>query len=157
MSFYQLEKKQLIPAELDKVWDFISSPENLKKITPRYMGFDMVSENLPDKMYPGMIIRYKVKPLLGIPVTWVTEIIHVIDKKYFVDEQRIGPYSMWHHQHWLEERPGGVMMTDIVSYQPPLGFLGRIANFLFITRQLEGIFAHRELALKSVFPQKPQE
>jgi len=152
MAFYQLKKKQFVPATINEVWDFISSPKNLKKITPDYMGFDIISDNLPDKMYPGMIISYKVRPLFRIPMTWVTEITQVADKKYFIDEQRVGPYSFWHHQHFIEPHQNGVLMSDIVSYKPPLGFLGSIANALFIRRQLEGIFAYREEALKKRFP-----
>jgi ligand-binding SRPBCC domain-containing protein len=152
MAFYQLKKKQFVPASIDEVWDFISSPANLKEITPDYMGFDITSKDLPEKMYAGMIISYKVRPLLGIPVIWVTEITHVEDKRYFVDEQRIGPYTMWHHQHRIEPHGNGVMMTDIVSYKPSLGFLGSIANSLIIRKQLEAIFAYREKALKIRFP-----
>lgn len=152
MAFYQLVKKQFVPATIDEVWDFISSPKNLKEITPERMGFDITSPNLPEKMYPGMIISYKVRPLLGIPMTWVTEITHVVEKKYFVDEQRVGPYAMWHHQHFIEPHENGVMMRDIISYKPPMGFLGSIANMLIIRRQLEGIFAYREKALKKRFP-----
>jgi ligand-binding SRPBCC domain-containing protein len=152
MAFYQLFKKQFVPASVDEVWDFISSPANLKEITPDYMGFNITSENLPEKMYPGMIISYKVRPLFGIPMRWVTEITHVVEKKYFVDEQRIGPYALWHHQHFIEQHEKGVMMIDIVSYKPPVGFFGSIANALFIRRQLEGIFAYREKALIKRFP-----
>jgi len=152
MAFFQLTKKQFVPASIDEVWDFISSPVNLKEITPEHMGFDITSKDLPEKMYAGMIISYKVRPLLGIPMTWVTEITHVEDKRYFVDEQRVGPYAMWHHQHLIEPHENGVMMTDIVSYKPPLGFLGSIANSLMIRRQLEGIFAYREKALKKKYP-----
>ena len=152
MGFYQLEKKQLISATIDEVWDFISSPGNLSKITPDYMDFDIVSKNLPEKMYAGMIISYKVKPILGISVTWVTEITHVVDKKFFIDEQRSGPYAFWHHQHFIESQGEGVLMTDIVSYKPPFGFLGSLANALFISRQLNAIFTFREEALKKRFP-----
>jgi len=153
MAFYELKKKQFVPATIDEVWDFISSPKNLKEITPDYMGFDIMSEDLPEKMYPGLIISYKVRPLLGIPMTWVTEITHVVEKKYFVDEQRVGPYALWHHQHFIEPHENGVMMKDIVTYRPPLGFLGSMANMLFIKKQLEGIFKYREAALKKRFPQ----
>ena len=152
MAFYQLLKKQFVPATIEEVWDFISSPNNLKEITPDYMGFDITSENLPDKMYAGMIITYKVRPVAGIPMTWITEMTHVEEKRYFVDEQRVGPYALWHHQHIIEPHGNGVMMTDIVSYKPPLGFIGSIANALLIRRQLEGIFAYRENALKKRFP-----
>ena len=90
MAFYQFQKQLKISSNIDDVWEFISSPNNLKKITPEYMGFDIISNNLPERMYAGMIISYKVKPLLGIKTTWVTEIKQVIEKKYFVDEQRVG-------------------------------------------------------------------
>jgi ligand-binding SRPBCC domain-containing protein len=152
MAFYQLKKEQFIRSTIDEAWDFISSPKNLKEITPGRMGFDIISKDLPEKMYPGMIISYKVRPLLGIPMTWVTEITHVEENKYFVDEQRIGPYSMWHHEHFIEKRADGVLMKDIVTYKPPFGFLGRIANVFFIRKQLEGIFAYREEAMKKRFP-----
>ena len=152
MAFYQLVKEQFVPTSIDEVLDFISSPGNLKEITPDHMGFDITSDSLPEKIYAGMIISYKVRPLLGIPMTWVTEITHVVDKKYFIDEQRIGPYALWHHQHIIEPSGQGVLMTDIISYKPPLGFLGSIANALFIRRQLEGIFAYRKEALRKHFP-----
>jgi ligand-binding SRPBCC domain-containing protein len=151
MGFYQFKKKQEINQPLDVIWDFISSPKNLKKITPDYMGFDITSDNIEDKMYEGMIISYKVKPLLGIKTTWVTEITHVKDKQYFVDEQRVGPYKIWHHQHFLEETSTGTLMTDIVSYQPPMGLLGSIANKIIIRKKLEEIFAFRTQALNQIF------
>ena len=152
MSFNQLIKTQFVPASMEEVWDFISSPKNLKEITPDYMGFDITSDNLSDKMYPGMIIRYKVRPVLGIPLAWVSEITHIVEGRYFIDEQRIGPYAMWHHQHLIEPDGDGVMMTDIISYKPPMGFLGSIANWLFIKSQLEDIFAYRKAALDKRFP-----
>ena len=152
MGFYQFERKQLLHSSVEEVWDFISSPANLKEITPGYMGFDIISENLPDKMYPGMIICYRVKPLFGIPVTWVTEITQVVEKKYFIDQQRSGPYALWHHQHFIEKSEDGILMTDIISYKPPLGFLGKIANKLFIRKKLEEIFNYRREALIKKFP-----
>lgn len=151
MAHYQLHKTQLVKASLEEVWDFISSPKNLKVITPDYMGFDITSPNLPDKMYPGMIISYKVKPLLNIPTTWVTEITHVKDHQFFVDEQRVGPYKLWHHQHLLEETPEGILMKDIVTYQPPMGFLGAIMNRLVISKKLEEIFDYRFKAVEEYF------
>jgi ligand-binding SRPBCC domain-containing protein len=151
MGFYQLHKTQKIPATIEQVWDFISSPANLKKITPEYMGFNITSKMLSDKMYPGMIISYKVSPVLGIKMTWVTEITHVKEKEYFVDEQRVGPYSMWHHEHKIEAIEGGVLMTDIVSYKPPFGFLGSIANSVLIKKQLKEIFDYRIIAVEKLF------
>lgn len=151
MAFYQFTATQKIPASIEQVWDFISSPNNLKEITPAYMGFEITSAGLPEKMYPGMIISYKVSPLMGIKMTWVTEITQVEHHRYFVDEQRMGSYAMWHHQHKIEAIDGGVLMTDIVSYQPPLGFLGVIANALFIRGKLKEIFDFRTLAVEKKF------
>ncbi|NOQ71066.1 MAG: hypothetical protein GQ574_03630 [Crocinitomix sp.] len=153
MAFYQKEVSQVVNGSLDEVWDFISSPKNLKEITPDYMGFDVTSKNTPEKMYPGLVISYKVKPVAGIKTTWVTEITQVSHKKYFVDEQRIGPYKMWHHQHMIEPMENGyVLMTDIVSYSPPFGFLGAIANGLIIKKKLNEIFDYRRVALEKRFP-----
>ncbi len=151
MGFYQLYKTQKIQATVEDVWDFISSPVNLKKITPGYMGFDIISKIPSEKMYPGMIISYKVSPVFGLKMTWVTEITQVREKEYFVDEQRIGPYSMWHHEHRIERINGGILMTDIVSYKPPLGIIGSIANWFFIRRQLNMIFDFRKVALENLF------
>jgi ligand-binding SRPBCC domain-containing protein len=148
MPLYQIYKTQKIPASIDEVWDFIASPGNLKEITPPYMGFIIKSKNANEKMYAGMIITYKVSPLAGIKLNWVTEITQVKEKDYFVDEQRIGPYKMWHHQHKIEAIEGGVLMTDIVSYQPPFGILGALANTLIIRRKLENIFDFRTNTLE---------
>lgn len=151
MVFYQLIKTQKLPISKEVIWDFISSPANLKEITPEHMGFIVTSNTGEAKMYPGMIITYKVSPLLGIKLNWVTEITQVKDMEYFVDEQRIGPYSMWHHQHKIEAIEGGVLMTDIITYEPPFGFLGALANFLLIRKQLEQIFDYRTVALEKRF------
>ena len=147
MAFYQFERTQKVNASKSEVWDFISSPGNLKHITPAYMGFDITSKNTSEKMYEGMIISYQVKPLLGIKTNWVTEITHINKGHFFIDEQRMGPYKMWHHQHFIEEIPNGVLMKDIVSYIPPFGFLGAIANQLMIKSKLKQIFAFRKAAL----------
>ncbi len=151
MPVYSLIKEQMIPASLTEIWDFISSPENLEKITPEYMGFDIVTKNLPEKMYPGIIIVYDVKPFLGIKMRWVTEITHVKEQEYFVDEQRSGPYRLWHHQHHIKAIHGGVLMTDIVNYQPPFGFIGRITNTLLIKQQLNEIFEFRTKKIEEMF------
>lgn len=151
MGFYQLKQTQRIKGTIDEVWNFIASPDNLKKITPDYMGFDITSGDLPEKMYPGMIICYKVSPLLGIKMNWLTEITQVDEKKFFIDEQRVGPYKIWHHQHHIEPIEGGVLMTDIVTYQPPMGFLGSIANTLIIKNKLNEIFAFRRNVLNQIF------
>ncbi|MCK0192412.1 SRPBCC family protein [Arenibacter sp. F20364] len=151
MGFYQFKKKQEINASLEEVWKFISDPANLKKITPDYMGFDIISKDVPSEMYAGMIISYKVSPLFGIKTTWVTEITHLKENSYFVDEQRVGPYKIWHHQHRIQPTEKGTLMTDIVSYQPPLGLLGSVANTFIIKGKLNEIFDYRTKALDEIF------
>ncbi len=151
MAFYQLTTTQKLPATINEIWDFISSPNNLKEITPEHMGFIVTSNTGVKKMYPGMIITYKVSPLLGIKLNWMTEITQVKDYEYFVDEQKIGPYSLWHHQHKVEQIDGGVLMTDIVTYQPPFGIIGAIVNFFLIKKQLKQIFDYRKISLEKKF------
>ena len=147
---HQFIRKQLVKTDLQTCWDFFSSPANLKRITPSYMGFDVKTE-VPAQMYEGLIIAYKVKPVLGIPVEWVTEITHVKDKSFFVDEQRKGPYTMWHHEHHFKEVEGGVEMTDIVSYIIPLGIIGKIVHPFLVKPKLEEIFAYRFKIVEEVF------
>lgn len=150
---YQLKKKQLVNTDLQSCWDFFSSPNNLKKITPTYMGFKVLVD-LPEKMYEGLMIAYKVKPVLGIPLNWITEIKNVKEGQYFVDEQRKGPYKIWHHEHHFKETSNGVEMIDIVSYELPLGFLGRLAHTVFVKKQLEDIFKYRFDKVNELFPKK---
>lgn len=146
-----LKRVTKLPISLDKAWSFFSNPKNLKEITPDYMGFDITSEFLRSEMYSGMIITYKVTPLLNIPMNWMTEITHVQDKAFFVDEQRVGPYKVWHHQHHFKEVEGGVEMTDIIDYVIPFGFIGRMLEPLFVKPKLKEIFDYREEKMKSLF------
>lgn len=151
MKIYNLKRTQELPISLEKAWEFFSSPGNLKKITPAKMGFDIISDENIGAMYPGMIIRYIVRPTLGIPIHWVTEITHVNEPYYFVDEQRFGPYAFWHHQHRFKPTENGVLMEDEVNYALPLGILGRFAHWLFVKKQLNEIFDHRYEILASYF------
>lgn len=150
-GIYTLEVKQEVNASLQEAWDFFSSPKNLAKITPEHMGF-LITSGLADKMHVGQIITYQVGILPGIRSNWVTEITHVQQGVFFVDEQRFGPYRMWHHEHLFEEVDGKVQMTDRVSYKLPLGWLGDLMHVLFIKKQLLGIFDYRYQVLKNFFP-----
>ena len=147
---YTIHRKQKLPITLQEAWDFISDPKNLAVITPETMGFKTLSGD-ERKMFPGQIIHYTITPVLGIKVQWVTEITHVADKSFFVDEQRYGPYKFWHHKHFLKEIPGGVEMEDIVHYKLPMGFLGRLAHPLLVKPKLEEIFNYREKKLTALF------
>ncbi len=151
MKIYHLQRKQILPISLAEAWAFFSAPQNLSRITPAHMGFKILYQSGGEKTYPGQIIRYQVNVLPGIPVHWVTEITHVAEPYYFVDEQRFGPYALWHHQHRFKETPEGVEMTDEVNYAVPLGILGRLANTLFVQRQLNAIFDHRYQVLEAYF------
>ncbi len=151
MALYQIKKEQIVKRPVAEIWDFISDPLNLQIITPPYMGFSITTELENNKIYTGMIIGYKVTPLFGLPMTWVTEITHVNEQKYFVDEQRIGPYKLWHHEHILEEHSEGTKMIDIVSYQPPFGLFGRLANHVLIDRNLNQIFDYRFTKIDELF------
>ena len=150
MILTQLHFEQKINTDLSNLWEFISSPKNLSKITPNYMDFNIKSK-VPEQMYEGLIISYTVKPILGIKLNWVTEITHIKDKNYFVDEQRSGPYKMWHHEHILEETDDGIIMKDIISYIPPYGIIGLILNKLFIKKQVREIFQYRTKVLDEIF------
>jgi len=152
VCMYQLKTTQLVKANIDTCWDFFSSPNNLSKITPSSMGF-IVRTEVPEKMYEGLMIEYTVKPLLGIPMNWVTEIKTVRENAFFVDEQRVGPYRIWHHEHHFKDLGGSVEMTDIVSYQLHFGVLGRIMHALFIRKKLETIFAYRFEVVEKLFNQ----
>ena len=154
-KIYRFKTVQQIPVSLQAAWDFFSNPANLSTITPPNMGFKMVSLYHGDTMYPGQIIEYKVKPVLGIPLYWMTEITHVEDQKYFVDEQRFGPYSLWHHQHHFKAISGGVEMSDIVHYKIPFGILGDLSQALFVRKELKSIFDYRIKAVERIFGRFP--
>ena len=123
-------------------------------ITPESMKFEVIS-GADRPMFPGQIIQYKVTPFAGIKTTWVTEITHVQDKKYFVDEQRFGPYALWHHKHFIKEIPGGIEMEDIVDYKLPFGIIGRVTHPILVKKKLQEIFNYREQKLISLFGTMP--
>jgi ligand-binding SRPBCC domain-containing protein len=151
LKTYQFRSKQFLPITINEAWEFFSNPNNLTKITPPWLNFEVTSK-LDSKMYAGMIITYLVRPLLNIPTTWVTEITHVREPNYFVDEQRFGPYKLWHHQHHFKETDNGIEMTDIVSYALPLDPLSRPINSLLVEKKVKGIFKFREKKLEELFP-----
>lgn len=142
---------QEINASISEAWDFFSSPENLQKITPNHMEFRILSDIKGIKMFPGMIIEYIVKPLFGIPMKWVTEITHVENHKYFIDEQRFGPYKFWHHLHRFNIVDDKLIMEDILHYNLPFGLLGVLINRLFVRKQIEQIFSYRKRTVDKIF------
>jgi ligand-binding SRPBCC domain-containing protein len=157
MAVYSLYFRQLIPSSadrsptLDKVWSFFSNPANLPLITPPAMQFRVTSKPQGDRIYAGQLIEYRLRPLPLMYAYWLTEITHVSEGLYFVDEQRRGPYSLWHHQHHFKEIPGGVEMTDIVHYAIPFGWIGTVANRLLVARQLDEVFRYRRERVEEIF------
>ena len=150
MKIFKIHTKQKLPITIEEGWGFLSNPKNLSCITPNYMKFKITDCDFKP-VYQGQIIQYTVRPLLNIPLKWVTEITHVVNQNYFVDEQRFGPYSLWHHKHFLREIDGGIEMEDIIHYKIPLGFIGEFLNFLFIKNQLKEIFEYRKKKLIEIF------
>lgn len=153
MSVHSLKRVQCLPISPETAWDFFSNPTNLKEISPARIAIQVTSdpEFSARKMYAGQIITYTVKPILGIPLFWMTEITHVGEGQFFVDEQRAGPYALWHHQHHFTAIPGGVEMTDLLHYSVPFGLFGDFANWLFVRRQLLDIFDFRKEKLETLF------
>lgn len=155
MKIYRVHTVQRLAMDLDQAWDFLTDPGNLKTITPDYMGFKIIG-GAERKMYTGQIIEYIVTPVLGIKTKWVTEITHVEDKVYFVDEQRYGPYSMWHHKHFIKAVPGGVEMEDLIHYKIPLGWIGQLLHPILVKPKLNQIFEYRRNKLAELFGEIPK-
>lgn len=148
---YILKRVQRLPVPIETAWDFFSNPKNLFTLTPPSLNLKFTNELFGDGMYPGQVITYNVKPLLGIPMFWLTEITHVEKPHFFVDEQRRGPYALWHHEHHFKPVAGGVEMTDLVHYALPLGIAGRLAHALFVKAQLHAIFTYRFQKIETLF------
>jgi ligand-binding SRPBCC domain-containing protein len=153
MKVYKKETVQYVNASVEECWAFFSSPRNLQKITPKTMGFQITDFD-NKSMYAGQIIQYKVSPLAGLKLSWTTEITFVKDKSYFIDEQRFGPYALWHHKHFFEPTENGTKMTDLVHYALPLGFIGRIMNTLVVKNKLKEIFDYRCVKVDEIFNSK---
>lgn len=150
MALHRFETEQVLPIGRDEAWAFFSDPANLSAITPPEMGFEVTSP-MPPSVYPGLMVTYRVRPLFGVPVQWVTEITHVDEGRYFVDEQRLGPYRVWHHEHHFDEVEGGILMRDLVHYSVPLGPVGDLVNRAVVRGRVEGIFAFRRGVLEQRF------
>lgn len=156
MKLYRLHRIQCLPISIDQAWDFFSNPQNLPLITPAWLRFRVTSP-LPARMYPGMIITYTITPIGQLPVRWVTEITHVNEPHLFVDEQRLGPYRLWHHQHLFSQIEGGVRLEDIVHYVLPFGPIGLLAHALVVRKRLNAIFEFRRRALEERFGVMPDD
>lgn len=147
---HRLKREQFLPIPLDQAWDFFATPRNLNEVTPEDMVFEITSE-LPDKMYEGLMITYRINPMFNIPVNWVTEITHIQEKVFFVDEQRQGPYHIWHHEHHFKAVEGGVLMTDLLYYDIGKSIFGWIAGKMFVHKKVAEIFNYRHKILESYF------
>lgn len=152
MAVHTLKTTQIIEASIPQAWSFFSDPRNLARITPPGLGFEILTPDLPGKIHPGMMITYRVRPVLGVPLTWLTEITHVEEGRRFVDEQRVGPYAVWHHEHLFHDLGGGRLeLSDHVTYVLPMGPLGNMFHGWLVRPQLERIFAHRDRVVRDIF------
>lgn len=154
MKIYRIHRRQWLPIDLDTAWDYFWTPRNLEAMTPSFLRFRITSP-LPQRIYAGLIITYRISAVAGIPMTWVTEITHVDEPRSFVDEQRIGPFRLWHHRHGFRAVDGGIEMEDTVHYVMPWGCLGRLVHRAFISRRLERIFDFRAGFLAARFGTHP--
>lgn len=150
MKTYQLKRQQFLAIDPHQAWEFFSDPRNLAQITPPWLGFKICSD-VPSHIHAGLIIQYRVSPIAGWSVPWTTEITQVRAPGYFVDEQRLGPYRFWHHQHLFEVQDGGVLMTDIVHYALPLWWIGRLIHQGMVQRKINEIFDYRHRVLAQRF------
>ncbi len=152
MKVYTKEWVQILPITLEEAWSFFSRPENLMEITPDDFKLIIKTDIKNIEVYQGMLIEYTVKPMFNIPMNWLTEITQVNKPNYFIDEQRFGPYALWHHEHHFEAVPEGIKMTDKLFYAIPFWWIGRIANALFVEKKVEEIFEFRYKKLEKLFP-----
>lgn len=152
-----LEREQWLPITLEEAWAFFGSPRNLAKITPNDMGFMIRGDVKDAPVHAGQQITYTVRPLFGIPLTWVTCIAVADAPHRFVDVQLRGPYKRWWHEHTFIAKDGGVLMKDRVEYEMPWGPLGELAHRLLVKDRLKAIFDHRFKALESIFGRRRDE
>lgn len=150
---YILERKQMVAVSQEAAWKFLQHPANLNAITPPDLNFKIISD-VPDKMYSGLIVEYRVRVPFAGTHTWVTEIKHIREGVSFVDEQRLGPYRFWYHYHEIEPREHGVLLIDRVHYEPPLGPLGKLVHWLYIKKTLKRIFDYRKQQLEALLSEK---
>ncbi len=149
MPLYTIHRRETFPLPPAAAWEFFSNPHNLPLITPPALGFEILTENLPRRIHAGMMIAYRVRPCAGIPLHWLTEITQLREGEYFVDEQRSGPYKLWHHEHWLRPAGGdGTEIEDLVTYRMPFSWLGTAMHRCFVRRRLEAIFDYRSVAVR---------
>lgn len=150
MKIYTLKRTEFLPVSIETAWDFFSNPNNLPKITPSELNLRITSE-AEEKIYPGMIITYTVTPIPFIKTSWATEITQVDPLRYFVDEQRFGPYKFWHHKHFFTEAGEKTQVEDLIHYSLPFGPIGRLANPLLVSRKLDLIFDYRSARIQKIF------
>jgi ligand-binding SRPBCC domain-containing protein len=149
MKLHQIHRKQMIPISISEAWEFFSSPENLSTITPSWLNLTVISD-LPRGMHSGMIISYRITPIVRMPTIWISEITHVNRPTYFVDEQRLGPFRFWHHQHVFKEVGRNVEIQDIVHYAMPLGPIGEMVYPISVRKKVDSIFDFRQKALERI-------
>tara|TARA_B110000444_G_scaffold244587_1_gene264189 strand:- start:563 stop:1060 length:498 start_codon:yes stop_codon:yes gene_type:complete len=150
-GLFTLYAKQTVETKVDVLWDFFKKPSNLNKLTPQDVHFKIKSGK-SDDFYEGKIISYKIQPFKLIALNWVTEISHVKEGSYFIDNQVSGPYKMWHHEHRFKSNTDGTTeIIDKVKYKVPFYILGRLMHKILIKRKLLEIFTFRQKQINDLF------
>jgi len=150
LKIHRIQQSQFLPLTLDEAWLFFATPKNLEAMTPPFLNFRILSD-VPDVVHSGLMIEYRIRAVFGIPMRWLTEIKHVEKRTRFVDEQRIGPFPFWYHEHRFEAVEGGIVMEDEVHYVMPWSILGGFIHWVFIRRRLLEIFRFRKCYLTERF------
>ena len=149
LKIYKLKREVTIPAPVENVFSFFSAAENLNLITPPWLYFKILTP-LPIKMEKNTLIDYSIK-LLGLRMTWKTEIMIWQPPHKFIDRQIEGPYRVWEHTHQFEKKAEGTQMTDIVRYAVPGFVLSPLIHYLFVRPRLDKIFAYRKQRMLELF------
>jgi ligand-binding SRPBCC domain-containing protein len=155
LSLHKLYFSQKLPIDLQQGWEFFSTPANLEKITPPSLALKIKHHHDQKIIYPGQIIVYSVEPLWKISMEWITEIVAVQKPVYFIDEQKFGPYTFWHHEHWFTSIPNGILIEDVIYYKVPFGMIGKALHHFKIRKDLFNIFSYRNQILEKLFGSYP--
>lgn len=148
MKIYQLYCRQTLNLSITEAWSFFSSPYHLNDITPDFFSV-CITSRIPERIYGGLMISYRMKAVFGIPMTWLSEVTHCNEPCRFIYQQRLGPFKFWSHEVCLTKQENGIILEDIMFYTMPMGWLGQLLNTLLIAEKLDQIFTVRHNYLQA--------
>jgi ligand-binding SRPBCC domain-containing protein len=148
LAVHRLDRRQRLDRPIDEVFAFFAQAHNLERITPSWLRFE-VRGTEPGEMGEGTLIHYRLR-LHGVPLRWTSRIESWDPGRGFVDRQVRGPYRVWHHRHSFAREGDATVVGDEVHYALPLARAGELAHRLFVRRDLERIFDHRQAAVREL-------